>query len=216
MKTPIIWVIDESEEELTTSKNVLKSIFPEEVKIEAITVLPKKEDYVRIILENPDSACIIIDQRLKTTGVANYFGIELAQFLRSINQKIPIYILTNYTDNQDEYSIGKWSVEDIIPKSDLNVSGQLTVTVARILRRIDIYKDIMMDREERFNALLRKSLAENLSTEELRELDELQFARTSTILASEVGELKNLEDAVERFNKMLEKIKTSSSSKEKH
>ena len=138
MDKRIIWLIDEDEQQLKTYCNELKMNMPQAVQIE--TIFPpyrRKADYVSTILENPDTACVIIDQRLKETGIATYTGIELAQYLRGINKKIPIYILTNFADEEDEFAGGKWSVEYIIPKEGLSDEEGARTAKARILRHID-------------------------------------------------------------------------------
>jgi FixJ family two-component response regulator len=158
MMKKIIWLIDENENELRTYTRKLKRMMPDSVQINPVfPPYRKKEEYISV-LNDPDTACIIIDQRLKDTGIATYTGIELAQYLRSINQKIPIYILTNYAEAEDEFAGGKWSVEDVIPKDALNNEEQLHTVEARIRRHINIYEDILNARAKRFNELLKKSL----------------------------------------------------------
>lgn len=206
MDDPKVWLIDENQQQIDTFANVLRSQFPKEIVVESLCPpLGQPQDYIRL-LNTPDLACLIIDQRLKDTGIANYFGIELALFLRSINTKLPIYILTNFAEDSDAFSEGAWSVEDIIDKSDLAKVGsdKSKAIIARILRRITGYSDYLAEREKKFHELLRKTLNGQLSPEDKAELDEIQFERTSSILAEELPKLQEL-------NKLLEEYKNITS-----
>ena len=145
-----------------------------------------------------------IDEKLKETGVASYFGIELAQYIRGIDQKLPIYILTNYPNAVA--SSGLWSVEDIVDKGNLDDSQESQILKARLIRRIDVYEDILLDRQKRFQELLRKSLKDELTRDEIAEFDELQLTRTSPILAEELENLAELEELVEEHKRILDRL----------
>ncbi|MHC1685977.1 MAG: hypothetical protein AB6733_24105 [Clostridiaceae bacterium] len=204
MDNPKVWLIDENQEQIETFANVFRSQFPKEVSVEPIyPPLGKTQDYIRL-LNTPDLACLIIDQRLKDTGIASYLGIELALFLRSINTKLPIYILTNFAEDSDAFNEGAWSVEDIIDKSDLAKVGsdKSKAIVARILRRIAGYSDYLAAREKKFHELLRKTLNGELTPEDKAELDEIQFDRTSSILAEELPKLQELNELLEEYKKI--------------
>lgn len=214
MDKRIIWLIDENQNELKTYSQVLRKLMPESVEIKAILPYSNKQDYVSPILTNPNTASIIIDQKLKDTGVADYVGIELAKFFRSINPKLPIYILTNFASEKEEFAGDEWSVEDIIDKSDFSNDEELTTLKAKILRRINVYDDILEERERRFNDLLRKSLKEELTPQEHKEFAELEFHRSSATLAGELQQLQQLEKIVEKHKKLMEKFKQASDSEE--
>lgn len=205
MEKHIIWLIDENERQSRTYVNQLRMMLPLSITVEAIfPPYRQKADYLPI-LEKPETACFIIDQKLKDTGIATYTGIELAQYLRGINSKIPIYILTNYADD-DEFVGGEWSVEDIIAKGSLRDDEQSDITKARIIRRIDVYDDILGQREKRFRDILRKSLNDELEEAELQELEQLQFERTAPTLASELAELRQLEKLTSINQALLESL----------
>ena len=203
MAGSIVWLIDENPRQLKTYFNALKSVFPKSIVIKAMPPLQTKEEY-HAILNNPGTACIIVDQKLKETGIATYTGIELAQYLRGINSKMPIFILTNFASEEDEFAGGEWSVDDIIPKDKLSdLSKSIAITeVARILRRIDVYEDILGQREQRFNKLLRKSLMGDFDDEERKELAELGAERAAPILADELRQLQKLEEIVTEHKKL--------------
>ena len=193
MNKRIIWLIDENERQSRTYVNQLRMMLPYSITVEPIfPPYRQKADYLPV-LDDPETVCFVIDQKLKDTGIATYTGIELAQYLRGINRKIPIYILTNYAQQQDQFVEGEWSVEEIISKGSLCDDRQSQITKARIIRRIDVYEDILGEREKRFSQLLRKSLNDELNEAELQELEQLQFERTAPTLASEVAELSQLE-----------------------
>lgn len=213
MDKRIIWLIDENRNELKTYCRDLKNLMPDSVQIEAMLPLPSKEDFLSVVLENTSTATVIIDQKLKDTGIVDYLGIELARFLRSVNHKLPIYILTNFP-NDEEFVGSKWSVEDIINKADFTDDEKKLTLKARILRRIDVYNDVLEERERKFNQLLRKSLKEELTADELKEFSELDFHRSSTTLLSEIPQLQELEKIVENHKKLMEKFKQASDSEE--
>jgi hypothetical protein len=210
MEKPIIWLIDENVDQLKTYSNTLRMALPPGLQINAIPPYPKKEDY-ETILADPQTACIIIDQKLKETGVATYFGIELARYLRSINTKIPIFILTNFAEEKDEFRGSEWSVENIISKSRWNdlESPEAVIEFARIARRIDVYGDMLEQRERRFNDLLRKSLTGDFGKEEHKELVELGAERAAPILADELNQLTELEEIVAQHKRLMESIKSA-------
>jgi DNA-binding NarL/FixJ family response regulator len=210
MENPILWLIDENVDQLLTYRTELQHLLPDSIRVEALLALPRKEDYIDRVLSHPNTACILIDQKLKDTGVANYLGIELAKTLRAVNSKIPIYILTNWAKERDQFIGGEWSVEDIIPKDDLVDDAKAKIVISRILRRMDVYADLLGDRERRFNDLLRKSLTEELSSEEKGELESLQFERSAAILATETGQLDELDRLVDRYKSLLQEFRMSS------
>lgn len=193
MNKRILWLIDENKRQSRTSVNQLRMILPNSITVEPIFPPYRQKAEYLPVLDDPDTVCFVIDQKLKDTGIATYTGIELAQYLRSINHKIPIYILTNYAEAQDEFLGGEWSVEEIISKGIWSDDKLSEITKARIIRRIDVYEDILGKREKRFSQLLRKSLNDELNEAELQELEQLQFERTAPTLASEVAELSQLE-----------------------
>lgn len=209
-----IWLIDENPDQLTTYTNVLGRLFPE-LRVEPVQVKARKDEYVEPQLMSPETACIVIDQKLKETGVATYLGIDLALYFRGINTKLPIYILTNYADDAEQFEEGAWSVEDIIDKreiADLD-SKHARDLKARVLRRIDVYNDLLAERERRFQQLLRKSLTTELTQAEMRELDELQSIRGAAIAASEVELLARAEATLLEFESKLNKVEKDQETK---
>jgi hypothetical protein len=207
MDRRILWLIDENSNQLMTYSSRFKRVMPSSVEIRSIYPFPRKEDYIETVLGNPNTGCIVVDQKLKDTGIATYFGIELANFLRSIDQKMPIYILTNFTKEKEQFVGSEWSVEEIIDKNDMGDRNKLHTLGARILRRMNVFDNMLGLREKRFADLLRKSLNEDLSEEEFTELHNLQAERTAATLASELKQLEELEKSVEVYKSVWEKFR---------
>jgi len=207
MSRETIWLIDENEHEIRNSLRVLRRILPESIVIKIVfPPLRDKTDY-HAILQNPTTACIIIDQRLKDTGIANYTGIELANYLRIIDSKVPIYILTNYTDDFHHSPGSNWIVEDILDKESFTDDENSRMEIAaRIVRRINVFEDILGEREKRFHELLSKSFDQELSKDELTELQSLQEARMNSVLVDEVQQLSALEQELDNFKSILNKL----------
>lgn len=204
MEKRLVWFIDEDEAQRRTFKRVLQKLMPDSVEVRSLEPFPAQEDYTDI-LQNEHTVCLVIDEKLKTTGVASYFGIELAQYLRGIDQKLPIYILTNFPE--DVASTGLWSVEDIIAKKNLDDDEESEIVKARMIRRINVYEDVLRERQERFRELLRKALSDELEADELEELEELQTARSAPIVAEELRQLGELERLVEEHKRILGRLK---------
>ena len=203
----IIWLIDENEHEMRTSRRVLNRILPRSISIKAIfPPFREKTDY-HVLLQDPATACIIIDQRLKETGFANYSGIELANYLRSIDTKVPIYILTNYVIDFRGSLGSTWVVEDVLDKGSFSGDeDRRTEIAARIVRRINVFEDILGEREKRFHELLSKSLDQELSQNELSELRMFQEARMNSVLVDEVEQLSALEQKLDKYKSILSKL----------
>ncbi|MCY1286084.1 hypothetical protein D9M70_350440 [compost metagenome] len=151
------------------------------------------------LVEDPSVVAIILDEQLKESGVAQYYGIELASYLRTLNSKIPLYILTSFIDSE-ELLDGEMQVEDILNKQDLAVKKH--VVGARILRRIDSYLEIIGNRNVRFEFLLRKSIRGELAESETEELKKLGYLRDSSFEMEEIissEKLKKLEALEEKI-----------------
>lgn len=177
--------VDEDEDQRETYCLTLQECFPKNENSPKVVGLAPREQVsdMRFLVEDKDTVTIILDEQLKDSGVAKYFGIDLAEYLRGLNRKIPIYILTSYPDSE-ELTAGEMSVEDILSKQELPTRKE--VIGARILRRIDSYLDITSEREKRFESLLRKSINENLNDSEIGELLELEYLRSTPYEIDEI------------------------------
>jgi hypothetical protein len=202
--TKIIYFIDEDEVELRSGVDVLREIFGSEtLEVEARPPFPLLEDYA-LLADDPRTAAFIVDQRLDTSGVVSYSGIQLAAYIRSISSRLPIVILTNYPD--DDFGGLDWAVERIFEKSDMLRDPQAQLTQkwkARLLRQIDVFAEIKSTREQRFHDLLVKSLQDKLSPEEEKELGLLETERILPVQAQEITDIKELQAAIEELRRRL-------------
>jgi DNA-binding NarL/FixJ family response regulator len=195
-----ILYIDDKESEIKTYGRALKEAIDGD-GIEVVFLYPpyeNMEDFLDV-LNDPDIASLIIDHKLQDK--VTYSGIELAMYLRGVNTKLPIYILTNFDTLDDEFAGDEWSVEAIIAKDSL--IPKLDTYKARILRRLNIFGDVLAEREERFHELLRKSLNAEITDEESKEIEELQFARTEGLLAKELPQLEELEKILRLYEEKM-------------
>lgn len=203
-----IYFVDEDEDLRETFQLMLQDCFPksdDSPKVHGIAPAPEMAD-MRFLVEDQEAVAIILDERLKESGVAQYFGNELATYLRNFNQKIPIYILTSFTESE-ELLDAEMDVEDILDKQEL--AAKKDIVGARILRRIDSYLDIGARRDKRFEMLIRKSMKEGLDAEEIRELEDLEFYRESPFEIDEIisnERLQKLNELEEKINSLEMKI----------
>lgn len=209
-KKGIVWFIDENEDELATCGEILEIIFSNEAVVRLVEPKPSKEE-MKFIVDDPLTISIIIDERLKDTGIANYLGIDLARYFRALNNKLPIYILTNHPNDEDDLSPGEWSIESIIGKKDLY--DKLDTIKARMLRRILTYNDYLDKREKRFTDLLRRSISETISEDEMAEFKELQYIRSASILVDEINSSAKLELIIKEQLEILDKLRKDIKSK---
>jgi hypothetical protein len=174
-------------------------------KIEIDVLCPPHEDMNQFlpILDDSNLVSIIIDHKLQDK--VTYSGIQLAAFLRGVNPKLPIYILTNFGMFDDEFAGFEWSVEAIIEKDSLRDHPE--IYQARILRRLNVFGDVLGEREARFHELLRKSLNGAITSDETKEIEELQLARTSSLLAQELSTIKDLEEIIHLYEEQMQKLK---------
>lgn len=193
-----IFFVDEDDDQRETYSLMLQECFPKDSSAPVVVGIPPKPKLsdMRFLVEDEEVVSIVLDEQLKDSGVATYLGIELAEYLRGLNKKIPIYILTSYP-HSEELSEGEMKVEDILSKQDL--PERKDIVGARILRRIDNFLDVASEREVRFEALLRKSMSSSLDESEKIEFVELDYLRSAPFEVDEIysdEKLKRL-DALE-------------------
>jgi len=143
---------------------------------------------------------------MKQGGLVNYNGTELAEHLRGIDAKMPIYILTGYADQTDDFRGAEFQVEDIIPKDQIEdpATEKAQIIKARLLRHLDVFNDVRNAQEQRFHDLLIKSLREPLTPDEQREMDQIEGETTAPILAAERTKERELKDQVEKLQKLID------------
>lgn len=194
-----IFFVDEDDDQRETYSLMLQECFPKDPTSPVVIGIPPRPKLsdMRFLVEDVDVVSVVLDEQLKESGVATYLGIELAEYLRGLNKKIPIYILTSYP-HSEELSEGEMKVEDILSKQDL--PQRKDIVGARVLRRIDSFLDVLTEREVRFESLLRKSISSSLDDAEKREFVELEYLRSAPFEVDEIysdEKLKRL-DALEQ------------------
>lgn len=152
-------------------------------EVQVIPLDPERElDAMVKKIENfPNLVSIVIDQKLTAAGTAEYLGTELVEKLRLADHLMPIYILTNYAEDVDSNLGG---IEYVLSKDDLIDTEKLMNIGARVRRHINIFQQIMDQRESRFEELLRKRFESNLSDAESNEFSKLKYQREKKSLAA--------------------------------
>ena len=199
----VLW-IDENKSALDTLAPFLEECFGGEVTV--IPEMPENELSTMLdrIFHEQNLISLVIDQRLKSTGIATYTGIELAEAVRRLDKKIPVYILTNYADDIGDLD---YQVEDVLEKDHLHEEAYQRKVAARVRRHADIFDDIVSSRETRFDELLCKSLQTELSAEERDQFDKLDFWRNKIVFAKEEASAEKLKQELDKQQKELDELR---------
>ncbi|MBW3844929.1 hypothetical protein [Aeromonas hydrophila] len=166
--------IDDDSDIRETYKLSMSIIFSDEFEILCLDVEPSLDNMIQVLNEIPDKVTYFIDEKLKHSGIASYTGVELVEKIRMFDSKIPIYILTSYSDEIDKY-LG--DIEFVIDKNDWDLDKDEGNLTKRFIRHINTYKDIKSQQAQRFEFLLEKSIFSTLSEKELEEFKALDLSR---------------------------------------
>lgn len=210
---PIIWIVDEDNTQLDTHHDVLSMVMPG-MDVRKFLAPPRMSDFLTI-LDNRDTACLLLDQRLKETGVANYTGIELAQYLNDINSQLPVFILTNYSDWQ-EFEDDSKKVEDILNKGHVRIPDEndnLKRIVSKIQRRVNVYLDLRSNQARRSTELIEKSFSGALSEDEAKELALYSVEDDKSRYLRELGRIESLGRLNDAHHDLMAKVHKHRSSK---
>lgn len=205
MTTHTMLLVDENEQQRHAYELVLNELFDGTgVQVKAIIPLAQPTDYNSLFADGAISA-LILDQKMEDGGVG-YTGTELSSFVRGILPKLPIFILSNYTEEKVLFEEGESDVEYIIDKKTLNdpTSRNAQIFKARVLRRLNVFADVLAERAQRYHDLLVKSLTGRLSVEEEKELGLLDLERAVPMQATEIVDIKTLDAAIAEIRKRLE------------
>ncbi len=204
-KHKIVYIDDQE-----SSRSLFSELLQNFLGDECFIVTPELENNIEEMLHAlffseacKDASTYIIDEKLCITGLASYQGSQLAEKIRSLDEKIPVYILTSYADDVDQLS---GSIEFVIDKNDISKVDKGTKIAQRILRHINVYQDIRTARNVRFDELLLKSLNDTLSESEVSEFNTLNVLRSRIILIDEYQPSKDDEQKEIEQNEILEKI----------
>lgn len=199
--------IDDDSDIRTTYEISMRMMFSSDFEIISLDVKASLEEMISTLNEIPNKVTFFIDEKLKHSGIASYNGAELAERIRFFDSKIPIYILTSYSDEMEKY-LG--DIEFVIDKNDWDIETESDNLLKRFLRHINTYKDIKSTQVRRFEFLLEKSLFSALSEEELEECQSLDLSRVKCtpnerIISEE--SLKRLNSASEELNRIYDELK---------
>jgi hypothetical protein len=199
-----VYLVDENEEQRRACGLALSGLFAETgIEIKQLAPLQLPSDYTPLLASGSVLA-FVLDQKMEDGGVA-YSGTELSTYLRGISPKLPIFILSNHTEDRALFAEGESDVEYIISKSVLwdTSSPDATIFKARFLRRLNAFVDVLSARAQRHHELLVKSLKEKLTLDEDRELGLLDTERVLPHHAAEIGDVKKLEAALAELRKRI-------------
>ncbi len=200
-----ICFIDENDEQRRAYARVLGELFADTgIVVKAMAPLPKVEDYSAILADGSVIG-LVLDQKMEDGGVG-YTGTQLSAYLRGFMSKLPIVILSNYTDDPAlekdadavEYVISKKTIAD-------PTTRDAQIFKARFLRRLGGFAEILGARAQRYQDLLVKSLRESLPPEEAAEMGLLEKERILPQQAKEIGDVKALQDAIAELKKHINK-----------
>jgi hypothetical protein len=184
-------LVDENEEQQRAFSLTLGELFADTgLRVIGMGPLAEPADYLEMLAKG-DVAALILDQKMEDGGV-RYTGTQLSTYLRGVSPKLPIVILSNYTDDRNLFEDGEGDVEYVVAKSAIvnPTSREAQIFKARLVRRLDVFADLLQERSRRFHDLLVKSLREGLTSEEQTEMGLLE---TERLLPQQAAELKDIE-----------------------
>lgn len=205
MKRHVIYFVDEDPAARRANARALTTLLEnQEILVTEQEPLEALAGYARL-LADPETAAFVLDQRMKGSGHVPYNGTDLARYLRGIDGKMPIYILTGHADDVEDFRGSKHLVEYIIGKDEIDDASSETAQIvkARMLRHLEVFNDVRDAQEQRFHDLLVKSLQQTLTQEEQEEMDRIQGDTTASILASERIKERELSEQVNQLQRLL-------------
>lgn len=206
MKRNVTYIVDENPTARRANAQALRRLLDNPgITVVEVDPLPSFSDY-NAILADQSTAAFILDQKMKQAGIVSYNGTDLAAHLRSIDPKMPIYILTGYADEAEVFEGSEHLVEFIIDKGDIQdeQSKSAKIIKARMRRHLEVFNDVLDDREQRFHDLLVKSLSEPLTIEEQIEMDQIEGETTAPVQAAERKTAQELGEAVDQLRRLLD------------
>ncbi len=198
MSKQMIYFVDDDDSERRGCTDVLVELLAsDEIGVGGLAPTRAYDGFATLLADG-NTGAFILDYRLGSTGLVTYTGIDLAGYLRGINHKIPIVILTNFDDDISGEATAR--VECILQKKSIlnDPKAQDAQTFkARLLRHINVFGDLLDAREKRFHELLVKSLKDRLTAEEEGELGLLETGRLLPLQAEELQNIATLEKALD-------------------
>jgi hypothetical protein len=203
----IIFIDDDSDIRATYEIS-MQMMFDDKFEIVCLDAAPSLKDMMKVLDGIPDKVTYFIDEKLKHSGIASYTGTELVENIRVLDSKVPIYILTSFSDEIEQY-LG--DIEFVIDKNYWETDEEEHNLKKRFLRHINTYKDIKSEQAKRFDELLEKSLFTTLLEGEIEEFKALNLGRSkkmaneSLISDESLVELKVASDELDAMYAQLQK-----------
>jgi hypothetical protein len=197
-----IYFVDEDPAARSSNVRTLRALL-DNPQIRVLPLEPRKDfpEYNQYVAD-PTTAAFMLDQRMKGSGAVKYNGIDLAHYIRAIDAKVPIYILTGHVEDIEVAS--QYLVEYVVGKEEIDADSETKLTIkARLLRHLEVFNDVREAQEQRFHDLLIKSLSAPLSEEEQREMSQIEGETTAAIQAVERGKEQELGKHVEALRELL-------------
>lgn len=205
MRRKKIYFIDEDAAARRANVRSLTALLDtKELEIEALEPRRDFSAYTDL-LASPETAAFVLDQRMKGSGIVNYNGTDLARYLRGLDGKMPIYILTGHAQEIQDFAGAEHLVEYIIGKDEIEdaESEGAKIVKARLLRHLNVFNDIRDEQEQDFHDLLIKSLREPLTKDEQGKMDRIEGITTAPVLAAERQREKALAQKIEKLRSIL-------------
>jgi hypothetical protein len=182
-------------------------MYGEEYSVIALEPKPTINEMLKTLEDIDKKVSIIIDEKLQVEVGTNYKGSQLVEAIRISDEKLPIYILTSET-SLIEPPFG--SVDYVIDKNSIKSDNDKMQLSIMMRRHINSFNEIKSARAQRFEQLLKKSITEQLSQEELQEYERLDFLRIREVLSTErpipSEELNRQEEILREISEKLEQL----------
>lgn len=166
----IVWLVEDDKEQADQYGRLLEIASDNQFIVNYVAVKPRITDYAELLADGRTRA-VIIDQRLSELSGVPYEGIEVAEFLRTLKPELPIFILTQHS-NDDLLLEKEGSVEFVIGKDEFIKRD--TAYAARILRNIGHYEAALSEKQTRLKELIDRKLSGELTAAEEAELQKIR------------------------------------------
>lgn len=199
--------IDDDRDIRATYELSMKMMFEGQFEIVCLDAEPSIDGMLNVLDSISDKVTYFVDEKLKHSGIASYTGTELIEKIRVIDSKIPIYILTSFSDEVEQYH---GDIEFVIDKNYWESEEEEENLKKRFLRHINTYKDIKSKQAIRFDELLEKSLFSTLSEDEIDEFNALNLERNKKIADEKLisdESLAKLNNASNELDAMYKELK---------
>ena len=160
---PTVLLVDDSDHEADQYKRLLER--DRRLRVVVRPPPPALGDYAPLVHDRSVGA-VIVDQVLSDAASVDYSGLEVVNYLRAFSDALPVYILTNYYD--DDLQESGEAADFVIAKEEIRARGHAYVT--RILRRMGQYRAALGERQARYRALVDRAAAGALTAAEAEAL----------------------------------------------